>query len=86
MLKFASQDKIHQRYRMNTMKELFEVQKRALKSGALMSTLSGSGSSFFNLVYEDDAKKIKDDLKNAFPNFKIEIFSLNNSGFEIKKI
>ena len=86
MLRLASQDKIHQRYRMNTMKELFEVQKRALKSGALMSTLSGSGSSFFNLVYEDDVKKIKNDLKNAFPSFRIEAFDLNNSGFEIKKI
>ncbi len=85
-LRIASKDKIHQKYRMNNMKELFEVQKIALSNGALMSTLSGSGSSFFNLSYEDDANKIKNSLKKAFPSFRVEIFDLDNEGFEIKKL
>jgi len=85
-LRLASKDKIHQKYRMQAMKELFDVQRIALKNGALMSTLSGSGSSFFNLVYEDDAKRVKEALKKAFPFFRIEIFNLDNSGFEVKKL
>ena len=85
MLKRASKDRIHQKYRMENMRELFEVQKIALKNGALMSTLSGSGSSFFNLVYEEDAKRVRDSLKNSFPNFRVEIFDLDNVGFRIEK-
>lgn len=46
-LKFASQDKLHEINRMKNLPELFEVQKFALENKALMSTLSGSGSSFF---------------------------------------
>ena len=42
MLKYASLDQVHQKYRMKQMPELFDVQKTALKEGALMSTLSGS--------------------------------------------
>jgi len=84
LLRIASKDKIHQKYRMETMKELFEVQRVALNSGCLMSTLSGSGSSFFNLAYEDDAKKVKESLQNAFPKFRVEIFDLDNVGFRIE--
>ncbi len=85
-LKLASKDRLHQKYRMNNMKELFRVQKIALESGALMSTLSGSGSSFFNLAYKDDAKSVYNNLKKAFPSFRVEIFDLDNAGFEIKKL
>ena len=58
LLRIASKDKLHQARRMKMMPELFEVQKVALKHGALMSTLSGSGSTFFNLAYDKDADKI----------------------------
>ncbi|EAK1830095.1 homoserine kinase, partial [Campylobacter jejuni] len=54
-LKFASQDKLHEINRMKNLPELFEVQKFALENKALMSTLSGSGSSFFSLAFKDDA-------------------------------
>ncbi len=82
-LQIASQDKIHQHIRMSSMKELFEVQKSALLNGALMSTLSGSGSSFFNLVYEDDAKNLEQKLQKQFPNFRVLIYDFNNSGYKI---
>jgi homoserine kinase len=51
LLKIASKDMLHQTRRMKQMPELFAVQKTALANGALMSTLSGSGSTFFNLAY-----------------------------------
>lgn len=84
-LRVASKDCMHEHRRMKQLKELFEVRDIALKSGALMSTLSGSGSSFFNLVKEEDALKVATALKNAFGMFRVEIFELDNNGFEIVK-
>ncbi len=85
ILKYASRDKLHENRRMKKMKELFGVRKMSLENGALMSTLSGSGSSFFSLAYEKDAKKLKDRLKKSFPNFRIEVFDFDNCGFEISQ-
>ena len=84
-LRVASKDCMHEHRRMKQLKELFEVRDIALKSGALMSTLSGSGSSFFNLVKAEDAQKVATALQNAFGMFRVEIFELDNNGFEIVK-
>jgi len=84
-LRVASKDCMHEHRRMKQMKELFEVRDIALKSGALMSTLSGSGSSFFNLVKSEDALKVATALKNSFEMFRVEIFELDNHGFQIVK-
>jgi len=84
LLRIASKDKLHQSRRMKMMPELFEVQKIALKNGALMSTLSGSGSTFFNLAYEKDATKISKALQNAFPQFRVMILNLDNHGIITK--
>ncbi len=83
LLRVASKDKFHQKYRMNALPELFEVQKVALENGALMSTLSGSGSTFFNMVYENDAKRMAKKLKDKFPQFNIKILDFNNSGARV---
>ena len=83
MLKYAAKDKIHENRRIKKMKELFEVREIALANGALMSTLSGSGSSFFSMTYEKDAKNLEKKLKNRFENFKVESFGFDNIGYEI---
>ncbi len=79
-LRIAAKDKIHQERRMRMMPELFEVQKLALEKGALMSTLSGSGSTFFNLAYADDAPALHRALEERFPQFRIMTHSLDNVG------
>jgi len=79
-LRIASKDKIHQDRRMKMMPELIEVQKTALNHGALMSTLSGSGSTFFSLCYEDDATTIASILQKQFPHFRVMIRGLDNYG------
>ena len=84
MLKEASRDRFHQSYRMRQMPELFEVQKRAINSGALMSTLSGSGSTFFNLVYKKEAKKVEKALAKEFPHFKVFSIDFDNNGVTIE--
>ena len=80
LLKIASKDKLHQARRMKMIPELFDVQKIALKHGAIMSTLSGSGSTFFNLVYEKDATKLAQILENRFPQFRVFTLALDNNG------
>jgi len=84
MLRVASLDTVHQSYRMKQMPELFEVQKIALKSGALMSTLSGSGSTMFNIVYSRESKKLEDALKKKFPHFRVFTCPFDNNGVKIE--
>jgi homoserine kinase len=84
MLKEASRDRVHQYYRMKQMPELFSVQKVALRNGALMSTLSGSGSTFFNLVYAQDATNLVKKLKNSFNRFKIFSCDFDNDGVKVE--
>ncbi|MFT7859869.1 MAG: homoserine kinase [Sulfurimonas sp.] len=85
MLKLAAQDRFHQKARMRTLPELFSVQKAAYESGALMSTLSGSGSTFFSLVYDEDAAMIANRLKQKFPEFNVKILDFDNSGLIIER-
>ena len=84
LLRIASKDKLHQTRRMKMMPELFEVQKVALKNGALMSTLSGSGSTFFTLCYADDSKKIAEAMRKRFPHFRVFEKALDNYGATVK--
>ena len=84
MLKYASQDVIHQKYRMKHMPELFDVQKTSLKSGSLMSTLSGSGSTLFSIAYSEDAPKVEKALKEKFSHFKIFTTDFDNVGVKIE--
>ncbi|AXH13955.1 homoserine kinase [Malaciobacter mytili] len=85
MLRVASYDKFHQKYRMKQMPELFEVQKAALNNGALMSTLSGSGSTFFSMSYADDSKRIERELRIKFPHFKIFSTDFDNYGVKVDR-
>jgi len=80
LLRIAAKDKLHQARRMKMMPELFEVQKIALRYGALMSTLSGSGSTFFNLAYDKDADKIANVLQTRFPQCRVFTLNLDNNG------
>ncbi len=85
MLKIATQDRFHQKVRMKMLPELFAVQKTAYEEGALMSTLSGSGSTFFNMVYDEDAQKLANRLNQKFPDFVVKILDFDNDGLIIKR-
>lgn len=82
-LSFASKDMIHEDIRMKSLPELFDIRNLAYENGALMSSLSGSGSSFLNIVYKNDAHKLKKIFIDKFPNFRVEIFSFQNDGIII---
>lgn len=83
MLKTASQDAVHENIRMKALSELFEVRRIAYEEGALLSALSGSGSSFLNLVYEKHAPKLLNALKSSFKEFKVIELDIDNDGFSI---
>ena len=83
LLRNSVEDKIHQEGRMKSVPELFKVREIALREGALMSTLSGSGSTYFNLVYRDDAYNVYSALKSYFPEFNIKILNFDNIGVKV---
>lgn len=80
LLRVASRDRFHQKVRMKALPDLFSVQKLALDSGALMSTLSGSGSTFFNMTYAEDAPVLADKLAKRFPEFRVMTLDFDNDG------
>jgi len=83
ILKYIVEDKIHQENRMKNVPELFKIREIALREGALMSTLSGSGSTFFNLAYKDDAYNIYSSLKDNFKDFEVKILYFDNIGVKV---
>ncbi|WP_024789842.1 homoserine kinase [Lebetimonas sp. JH292] len=83
ILKYIVEDRIHQENRMRLVPELFKVREIALREGALMSTLSGSGSTFFNMAYKDDAYSIYAALKDNFKDFSVKILNFDNLGVKV---
>lgn len=79
-LRLASKDMMHQSQRIQTFPILDEVRKQALYNGALMSTLSGSGSTIFNLCYADDQERLRKALSDRFRNFKVLALEFDNLG------
>lgn len=82
-LRFACKDMMHEDLRMQNLPELFKVREIAYANGAVMSSLSGSGSTFLNLVYKNDAERLAKILKQNFSEFRVEIFNADNGGFFI---
>jgi homoserine kinase len=48
-----------------------------------MSTLSGSGSTYFNLVYKDDVYNVYSALKSYFPDFTVKMLYFDNVGVKV---
>ncbi|PAF53201.1 homoserine kinase [Helicobacter sp. 13S00482-2] len=84
-LALASRDRFHQDRRMKHFPVLFSVQKIALENGALMSTLSGSGSSFFSMCYADDAQRLAGIFEKKFSNFRVFVLGFDNHGVMIEE-
>ncbi len=80
MLRLATQDRFHQKVRMKMLPELFAIQKTAYEQGALMSTLSGSGSTFFSMVYDEDAPKLQEIFTNQYPDYRVMALDFDNHG------
>jgi len=83
LLRNVVEDKVHQEARMKSLTDLFKVREIALREGALMSTLSGSGSTYFNLVYKDDAYNVYSAIKAYFPEFNVKILNFDNVGVRV---
>ncbi|CAA6804966.1 MAG: Homoserine kinase (EC [uncultured Campylobacterales bacterium] len=79
-LRIASNDKLHQEQRMALIPGIVQARKIALENGALMSTLSGSGPTLFNLVYENDANRIYSKFREVFNKSLVRILNFDNEG------
>nr|WP_317404956.1 homoserine kinase [uncultured Helicobacter sp.] len=80
LLREASQDRFHQDVRMKALPILFAIQKLALENNALLSTLSGSGSSFLNICYADESKRLAEIMQKSFPKFRVFELEFDNIG------
>ena len=80
MLRIAARDRFRQMARMKNLPELFDVQKLAIENNVLMSTLSGSGSTFFNMTYKEDALPLLEKFRARFPSFRCAIYDFDNDG------
>ncbi|CAM3355046.1 homoserine kinase [Helicobacter labetoulli] len=80
LLREASQDRFHQDVRMKALPILFAIQKLALENNALLSTLSGSGSSFLNICYADESKRLSEIMQKSFPKFRVFELEFDNMG------
>lgn len=80
LLREASQDRFHQDVRMKALPILFSIQKLALENNALLSTLSGSGSSFLNICYADESKRLVEIMQKSFPKFRVFELGFDNMG------
>ena len=70
---------------MKLLPDLFTVQKLAYENGALMSTLSGSGSTFFSMCYDEDAERMHTKLEQRFPEFAVKTLDFDNQGLVIER-
>ncbi len=84
LLKTAAKDALHEEKRMALLPILFDVRKVGYENGSLMSTLSGSGSTFFHLTYKNSANRLSNALKKEFSDFDIRVCEFDNEGFFIK--
>lgn len=85
-LAFASRDRIHQNARMKSFPILFKIQSLALQNGALLSTLSGSGSSILSICYAESSKHLAHILAQHFPKYKVLELGFDNEGVrEVQK-
>lgn len=80
LLKEATKDKLHQTKRMSNMPILFDIRKESLRSGALMSTLSGSGPTIFNLSFKKSTDYIYRNIQNKFEDINVIKTKIDNKG------
>jgi homoserine kinase len=83
LLRYVVEDRVHQEERMKAVPELFKVREIALKHGALMATLSGSGSTYFCLAYREDAAQIREAIASAFKQFAVRVYNFDNYGVRV---
>lgn len=84
LLKIGANDRLHERQRMEQMPILFKVREVSYANKSLLSTLSGSGSTFFNIAYKKDVNTLMNALKNEFSEYQVLSFDFDNNGFFIQ--
>ncbi|HHV73325.1 MAG TPA: homoserine kinase [Thermoanaerobacterium sp.] len=87
LLKYASQDMLHQVYRKEFIPEMYYVIEKALDNGAYASFLSGAGPTMMVMADVSVADKVRESVKKVYEekNIKCRIYELkcDNTGAKI---
>ncbi|SNX53604.1 homoserine kinase [Thermoanaerobacterium sp. RBIITD] len=78
MLKFASQDMLHQVYRKEFIPEMYYVIEAALKGGAYAAFLSGAGPTMMAIVNDEKVEDVMESVKSVYDerNLPFQVYNL----------
>ncbi|WP_409290111.1 homoserine kinase [Peribacillus sp. SCS-37] len=77
-------DLFHQPYRRQLVPHLEEVERAALKAGAIGTALSGAGPTVICLVEKYKAQSAVSELKSAFPACEVLLLEIDHDGSQVK--
>ncbi|HHW57147.1 MAG TPA: homoserine kinase [Clostridia bacterium] len=89
LLKIASQDMLHQKYRSKLIPEMYSCFDKALEAGAYSVFLSGAGPTIMAIASIDNAKKVAKEVATVYErdniDYKIYELRCENNGAQVIK-
>lgn len=76
-------DLFHEPYRAYLIPEFFQIRKEAKLRGAYGTVISGAGPSILSVVPKGKGKDIAAYLKQQFPNYSIEVLTMDTKGIRV---
>ncbi|MGL5615214.1 MAG: homoserine kinase [Sarcina sp.] len=87
LLKVSCNDKFHQPYRKDLIKNYETIRSIFLENNALCTFISGSGPTIIGIYKSEDIKNINDletNLRNTNENFKLFNLTVDNKGAQVE--
>jgi homoserine kinase len=90
LLKIASQDMLHQKYRSKLIPEMYACFEKSLEAGAYSAFLSGAGPTIMAICPEDKADKVVESVGSVYTYMGIDyrVYKLHceNNGAQVSKV
>ncbi|HEX2938280.1 MAG TPA: hypothetical protein VHO66_05105 [Ruminiclostridium sp.] len=86
-LKIAAGDKLHQPYRLKFIKGAQDIFDISLKYGAYAVFISGAGPTLMAMINVTDlgfADRVREELKNRFPDWKLVMLDCDEDGAAVE--
>lgn len=89
MLKIASEDMLHQKYRMALIPEMYECFDKALSCGAYSAFLSGAGPTIMAVCSKENIDRVVNGVGNVYKNmgisYRVYKLKCDNKGAYVSK-